>query len=459
MLAPGALCVSLTPRSLDEVFSSDLKGADCVEVRLDYLDNPQEAVLARWDRLPVPVIATCRGRDRGGKFEGSIEDEIKILQYAVENGAKFVDIDYRFARPFAGARVIASFHDFGGTPFNVESILDRACASAGHIAKVATLVTSWADNRRLLALLSNAWPKPVIVAGMGEIGQITRVIGPSRGGFLSYASSGEASAPGQLSLREMLDVYRFRRIKRSTKLIGIVGSPVSHSLSPNIHNRAFDMAHLDFAYLKFLTPDVKDFFENARTIGIEGFSVTIPHKTAVIPFLGELTPAARAAGAVNTVWWRDGKWTGDNTDVHGVEAALASGGFDPAGKIVVILGAGGASKAAVAALREAGKVTVLPRREVPDAPKYRCDLLINATPIGMFPMVESSPIDGPIPAEVVLDMVYNPPITRLLKSARDQGKTVIQGTTMFLAQAARQFEIWTGHRAPSEIFEEKTGLS
>jgi 3-dehydroquinate dehydratase/shikimate dehydrogenase len=459
MVAPGALCVSLTPRSLDEVFSSDLTGADCVEVRLDYLNNPQEAVLARWDRLPVPVIATCRGKDRGGKFEGSMEDEIKILGDAVQNGAKFVDIDYRFARPFPGARVIASFHDFDGTRSDVESILDRICASAGHIAKVATLVNSWADNRRLLALLSKAWPKPVIVAGMGEIGQITRVIGPARGSFLSYASSGDASAPGQLSLQEMLNVYRIRRIKRSTKLIGIVGSPVSHSLSPNIHNRAFDVANLDFVYLKFLTPDVKDFFDNAGAIGIEAFSVTIPHKTAVVPFLGELTPEAREAGAVNTVWWRDGKWIGDNTDVHGVKAALASGNFDPANKTVVILGAGGASKAAVAALKEARKVTVLSRREVPDASKYRCDLLINATPIGMFPMVDSLPVQGPIPAEVVFDMVYNPPITRLLRSARDQGKTVIQGTTMFLAQAARQFEIWTGHRAPSEIFEEKTGLS
>ena len=124
-----------------------------------------------------------------------------------------------------------------------------------------------------------------------------------------------------------------------------------------------------------------------------------------------------------------------------------------------ILGAGGASKAAVAALRNARKATVLSRREIPEASNYRSDLLINATPVGMFPYVDVSPVQGLIPANVVLDMVYNPPITRLLRSARDQGKTVIQGTTMFLAQAARQFEIWTGHRAPSEIFEEKTGLS
>src|SRR5215470_13556900 len=115
MQAP-ALCVPLTPRSLDEVFSSDLTGADCVEVRLDYLSNPRDSALCRWDKLPVPVIATCRGKERGGQFNGSVEEEIRILQYAVENGAKFVDLDYRIARPIAGATVITSFHDFERTP-------------------------------------------------------------------------------------------------------------------------------------------------------------------------------------------------------------------------------------------------------------------------------------------------------------------------------------------------------
>ena len=459
MLGAGALCVSLSPRSLDEVFSSDLTGADCAEVRLDYLDKPQESIHARWDRLPLPVIATCRGKERGGRFEGSIEDETRILQCAVENGAQFVDIDYRSAKSFAGAQVIASFHDFVATPPDIDSVVDKACAGPGQIAKVATFVNSWADNRRLLSLVSRKWPKPIIVVGMGEVGQITRVIGPSRGSFLTYAGLMNATAPGQLSLSEMLNVYRFRRIKASTKIIGVVGFPVAHSLSPNTHNRAFAAKDLDFVYLKFPVSDVKDFFENACAVGIEGFSVTTPHKTAVIPFLDELTVDARNAATVNTVSLRKGKWIGDNTDVHGVRAAMASAGFDATGKVVVILGAGGAAKAALAALAGAKKVTVLGRPEIAQGRNYRCDLLINATPVGMFPAVDTSPLDGVIPADVVFDMVYNPPITRLLRSARDQGKAVIRGTTMFLAQAARQFEIWTGHRAPSEIFEETSRLS
>jgi 3-dehydroquinate dehydratase/shikimate dehydrogenase len=436
-----------------------LSGADCVEIRLDYLHQPRESVHAKWDRLAIPVIATCRGKERGGEFDGSIEEELRILEHAARNGARFVDIDYRVARPINGAQVIASFHDFEKTPSDIDTILSHACETGAQIAKVATLVNSWADNRRLLELTSRTWPKPVIVAGMGDIGQITRVAGPSRGSFLTYAASANASAPGQITLRDMLDVYRFRRVKRSTKVIGIAGYPLGHSLSPVIHNRAFEMLNLDFVYLKFPTRDVRDFFENALSIGIAGFSVTIPHKTAVVPFLDEQTPEAREAGAVNTVTRQGGKWIGDNTDVHGARAALASVSFDPRNKTVLILGAGGAAKAAVAAVKGATEVKVLSRKELPDASRYPCDLLISATPVGMSPNSDATPIEGAIHANVVFDMVYNPPITRLLRSAADQGKTIIQGTTMFLAQAARQFEISTAHRAPAEVFEQKSVLS
>ena len=134
----AGLCVPLTPQTLDEIFAADLAGADLVEVRLDYLNDPAESIHIRWDRLPVPVIATCRGKERGGKFDGTIEEEIQILEQAARNGARFVDIDYRFARPLGNAEVIGSFHDFAATPPDVESILERACASPAHIAKIAT---------------------------------------------------------------------------------------------------------------------------------------------------------------------------------------------------------------------------------------------------------------------------------------------------------------------------------
>jgi shikimate dehydrogenase len=239
----------------------------------------------------------------------------------------------------------------------------------------------------------------------------------------------------------MNDVYRYRRIGPSTRLIGIVGYPLGHSLSPHIHNRAFDALNLDFVFLKFPTPDVADFFENARTLGIEGFSVTIPHKSAVIPFLDELTPEARAIGAVNTVSSRDGRWIGDNTDVHGVHRCACIRWLQSRRQKRCDFRSGrGPRKRLSQPVKGAKSVEVLARRDVPQAVNRPCDLLINATPVGMFPMVDASPVSGLIPADAVFDMVYNPPITRLLRSALDQGKTAIQGTTMFLAQAARNLK-------------------
>jgi len=451
-MRPGGLCAALTPESLDDIFSQDVVGADYVEVRLDYLKEPQQAENARWDRFPVPVIATCRGVDRGGRFQGSVTEECKILDTAVANGAKFVDIDFQYVRKFGAAEVIASYHNFDHTPPDLESVIEQACATSAQIAKVATHVNRWADNRRIFDALARKWDKPIIATGMGDLGQITRIAGPSRGSFLSYAFSGNESAPGQISLKDMLNVYKFRRLKSSTKLLGVLGMPVGHSKSPILHNRAFEASNLDFAYVKLPANDLDDFFDNARQCGIEGFSVTIPHKVAVIPFLSRLELEASRIGAVNTVSLTSEGWIGDNTDIHGVRAALRSVGFDSAGKRVIILGRGGGAKAAEAAVEGAREVSLLSRSDDLESSDFDCDLLINATPVGMFPNVDESLVNGDIKAAVVFDMVYNPPITQLLRNAQNQGKTIVQGSTMLVAQAARQFEIWTGQQAPIDVY-------
>ena len=448
----GGLCASLTADSVDELFSANIAGADYIEVRLDHLKDPRQAEHARWDRFPVPVIATCRGVDRGGRFPGSISEEAKILDTAVANGAKFVDIDYQHARKFGAAEVIASYHNFDHTPPDLDSIIEQACAGSAQIAKVATHVNRWADNRRIFEALSRKWDKPLIATGMGELGQITRIAGPSRGGFLSYAFSTRESAPGQISLKEMLDVYKFRRVTKSTKLLGVLGMPVAHSKSPVLHNRAFEKSRLDFVYMKFPANDLDDFFENAPHCGIEGFSVTIPHKVAIIPFLARLGQEASKIGAVNTVSRAPDGWVGDNTDIYGARTALRSAGFKPAGMKVIILGRGGGAKAAEAAVEGAAEVIRLSRADDMKSNTFDCDLLINATPVGMFPNVDESLAEGKIDASVVFDMVYNPPVTKLLRDAESQGKTIIRGGIMLAAQAARQFEIWTGRPAPAEVY-------
>jgi 3-dehydroquinate dehydratase/shikimate dehydrogenase len=474
-LLPNGICASLTPVVLDDVFKADLTGADSVEIRLDYLKDPFSSTQVSWSSLPVPLIAVCRREVRGGRFKGSRQEELDILKAAVRNGAAAVDIDYRDdTAVLSAAHVIASYHNFDETPADIERHVALACDRPARIAKVATNVRSWTDNARLLKLMERDWPKPVIISGMGELGQITRLIGPSRGSFLTYATtrqpSGQIAAPGQLSLSEMIDVYGFRRIRRDTKLIGIVGNPLRHSLSPLLHNRAFFKANLNFAYLKLPAPDLRDFFQNARAIGIHGMSITMPYKIAVMEYAAAVSTDARDVGAINTLVNVDGEWIGHNTDVDGVRAALSSAHFSAAGKRVVIIGTGGAARAAVSALSGAKQIVVLSRNPgrhegwparvefdlLENIGKRVCDLLINATPAGMYPAPETSPVSGPIPADVVFDMVYNPPITTLLKEARRQGKTVISGTTMFLAQAARQFEIWTGYKAPPELFTPET---
>lgn len=464
-MLPGPICISLTPRRVEEIFTTNLDGADCVEARLDYLEDPEESIHARWDKLKVPMIATCRGLSRGGMFKGSIDEELRILEHAALNGAKFVDVDYRFSKPFGDAEVIGSFHSFEETPRNLESLMGKICNSYGSVAKMATMVRNWDDNRRLLSLLEKSWDKTIIVVGMGEMGQVTRIVGPVRGSALTYASCGASSAPGQLSVHELKQIYKLERLSVDTRLIGILGQPVQHSRSPELHNRAFEALNINYVYLKFPAEDLTDFLSNANGIGIEGFSVTIPHKVAILDRLPKLTLEAKRAGAVNTVFQKDGQWIGDNTDVHGVRQALSE--IDIKGLDVVILGAGGAARAAVAALGQARSITLLSRRpkvtkntwsrniqidRIDRFAEYPCDLLINATPAGMSPNEDQCPISGPISATTVFDMVYNPIETLLLKKAADQGKQTISGTKMFIAQAARQFEIWTGKRAPEEVF-------
>lgn len=465
-MIPGPVCASLAPAQVSEILDADIEGADCVEVRLDYLDDPDAARRVPWRALPVPAIATCRGRDRGGRFDGAIDAELATLAAAASHGARFVDVDYRWARPIEGADVIASYHDFERTPDDLEGLVGAVCDRPGAMAKVATMARSWSDNRRLLDLLKRRWPKPLIVVGMGAVGEITRVVGPSRGSVLTYAAAGRGSAPGQLSLDEIVRTHRVRRLTPGTGLIGIVGNPVAHSRSPRLHNRAFRDAGLDLVYMRFPVEDVGDFFENAEALGVVGFSVTIPHKVEVMRFLDGVSEEAAAVGAVNTVYRRGGRWMGDNTDVGGVREALRD--VNVRGRRVVILGSGGAARAAVAALGEAGSVTLLSSSREPgrlewsrpvdvDAignyARHDADILINATPIGMSPASDACPVSGPIRAGVVFDMVYNPPVTRLLAEARRQGKTAIPGTAMFVRQAARQFEIWTGRPARPELFQ------
>jgi 3-dehydroquinate dehydratase/shikimate dehydrogenase len=277
------------------------------------------------------------------------------------------------------------------------------------------------------------------------------------------------TAPGQISAKLMRGLYRSEKLTKQTRLYGVIASPVSHSKSPLIHNRAFHARRIDAVYLPFLVPTLQlpDWMKFAAKMPVQGFSVTIPHKQRMLNHLDIVAPLAKRIGAVNTVWRKAGKWRGDNTDAEGVLKPLARH-LRLARSSILVAGYGGAARAAAIALGDASARIAITGRNLKKAQALAAavkgeaitlreaslrhfDALVHGTPLGMLPNTEGCLFSDGIPADVVFDMVYNPRETLLLKRATQQGLTVIPGIEMLLEQAAHQFEIWTGETAPRAV--------
>jgi len=258
-------------------------------------------------------------------------------------------------------------------------------------------------------------------------------------------------------------------INGHTKIFGILGRPVAHSLSPAMHNAAFRHLGINAVYVAFPVTDLARAVAGVRGLGIGGVSVTIPFKEEIIPRLDELDPQATRIGAVNTVVNRNGRLTGYNTDWLGAVAALTAK-ISLKGRHVLILGAGGASRAiAFGVFHEGGKVTLtdidqtraaalardVGAEAIPPEALDHCPatILVNATPVGMTPDVDGIPINPDLLGrfEVVMDIVYQPLATRLLKEAENRGAATIDGLQMLIHQATAQFELFTGQEAPAEV--------
>jgi 3-dehydroquinate dehydratase/shikimate dehydrogenase len=276
----------------------------------------------------------------------------------------------------------------------------------------------------------------------------------------------DGTAAGQVSARYLRHLYRVDKLRKTTKIYGVIADPVRHSISPAVHNRAFQSRRVDAVYLPFLVSPayLRDFFTLADRLPLAGFSVTIPHKQKIIRYLDSVDPLARRIGAVNTVWRKAGKWRGTNTDVSGITGPL-SRFMGLRNASVLIVGNGGAARGAAYALSDAGARIALVGRNVDRVralaklcgaealarEQLACrhfDALVHATPLGMYPHVNDCFFNGSLPAEIVFDMVYNPLETTLIRRAKEQGKTVVRGIDMFIEQAVRQFELWTGETAP-----------
>jgi 3-dehydroquinate dehydratase/shikimate dehydrogenase len=464
--------------------------ADLIELRLDYLrdfefDRPDE-LSALLDDKPLPVIVTCRAVDEGGQQKIAEATRLRLLAEALRRGADYCDIEAAHYNEAAAAlldasRLIVSYHNFSETPVDLATVYECLIRLPAAIHKITVRANDIADSLEVFRLLDRAAAeqRPLIAIAMQEAGMITRILGPSRGSFLTFGSltRGHESAPGQCTCDELRHLYGVHRLSRDTQVVGIIGKPVSHSASPLMHNRAFREMSLDYVYLPIEVNDVGEFFRrfihpSTREMNwrLRGFSVTIPHKTAVIPFLDELDETARRIGAVNTVVVEGERLIGYNTDAHGAIAPLAAI-TDLQGARCAVIGAGGAARAVVFGLLERGaQVSLLARNPAKAAALAdefgiavdhlkaiagsAADIIINTTPLGMANHSEGESI---IPRaawrnrKIAYDLIYNPFETRFLADARQQGCLSLSGIEMLVAQAVRQFELWTGRTPPVEL--------
>ena len=452
-----------------------------LEFRLDYLSKPGLA-LPRIKRFleshpGTVVIATCRRAVSGGKFRGSIDSQLDLLGKAAAAGCQLVDVELQTASKCKPAQLqklrtraalILSFHNFRATR-KLDETLEKMLAYPADFYKVASTATTLADNVAMIKFLARPGDRHSLVGMcMGEQGIISRVLGVRAGSVFTFASAvaGEETAPGQVTAQELRNVYRIEQVDVATRVYAVVGDPIAHSLSPAIMNAAFRRENVNAVYLALHAKTLKDLLTCVREIPIHGISVTMPYKEAILPHLDNTDAHTTKIGACNTVVRaQDGKLYGFNTDAAGIVRPLERRLNTLEGARILVIGAGGAARAAVFGLKERGsEVYILNRTAAPakklahqararivkraDLKKLAFDVIINATPVGMGNGRESPLQEQEINARYVFDMIYDPAETRFLKLAKERGAQIIPGIEMFVHQAARQFEIWTGKPAP-----------
>jgi 3-dehydroquinate dehydratase / shikimate dehydrogenase len=473
-----AVVAASTAAEMADLVRAGLRETPTIELRLDWLRSDSErSRFLLWLKRNRPrgttFLATCRRRAGGGKLRGGVPAELYWLNQAREAGCAWCDLEIETARELPRgktlrtlglpSRILLSLHDFERMPSKLNAIPAAAQPNADAF-KIAAQARTIGDSLRLLRVARRC---PTLVAvPMGEVGLPARVLALREGSTLAYAPIGEATAPGQVSLYALKHLYRAHELTHRTRVYGVIGDPVGHSLSPLLHNTGFIERGIDAVYLPFLVKDLRDFLMAVPELGIRGFSVTIPHKQSILRHLKECDPLAAEIGAVNTVVVRrDGSLFGCNTDYIGILRAIEKK-LRLVGSRVLIFGAGGVARAAAFALAKAGaQVVICARREkiarelakvvagevVPQRAlrNESFDAILNATPIGMHPHDRISPLSPrELNCRVVMDLINRPEKTQLLKLAARRGIATVSGVEMFIPQGVAQWELWTRQRAP-----------
>jgi 3-dehydroquinate dehydratase / shikimate dehydrogenase len=457
------LVETVTGRTMAELLAARDKAnmGDMVELRLDGVADLDVAAALRGRSRPA--IVTCRPEWEGGAFDGSEDDRRAILAQALTCGADYVDVESR-ARfddliTLQPDRIVLSSHDFNGVPPDLDDRVRRMRAVGTVLIKVAITAATLTDT---LPLLRVAKGGRAIVIAMGEAGVPSRLLASRYGSVWSYAGNGVA--PGQIPASRMIEDFLFRRVGTATRLFGIVSTNALHSFSPFMHNAALCAAGIDAVYVPLRAADFDDFIVFAKALDIEGASVTIPYKGDALRAASRVDDLTRRVGAANTIRRCDGGWEATNTDVHGFLAPLETAYGAPLTAVrAAVLGAGGAARAVIVALRSRGAIVSVHarRNEQADAlarafgvnagawppPAGSWDLLVNCTPLGGVGASDASPIPADLlTGRFVYDLTYGAQESALVRDARAVGCGALDGLPMLIAQAERQFEWWTGQK-------------
>jgi 3-dehydroquinate dehydratase / shikimate dehydrogenase len=483
----GKVCVAIigsTAAEMLEKASAVVKETPFLEFRLDYLEKPLLALpkLKHFftDNTAATGIATCRRTANGGKFPGKVADEIEVLSKAAAAGFHIVDVELESAEAMkkgelqalrdTGVALIISHHDFTATK-DLEGIYKRIIPFQPDFIKIVPTAKSLTDNVTLMRFIERMEDHSNIIGiCMGDAGIISRVLGVRAGSAFTFAAAtvGEETGPGQIAARTLIETYRIDQVDAATKVYGVAGNPIRSSLSPIMMNTAFRRETVNAVYLALQANKLSDLLKLVHEIPIQGLSVTMPLKQEIMEHLEKTDPLSAKIGACNTVLRaQDGKLYGFNTDVAGITGPLEKR-MSLRGAKVLVLGAGGAARAAVFGLRDKGAEVFILNRTAETAQKLArqsgsktikkdavaktsFDVIVNATPIGMAGIKAPQLLEAKdLNTKLVFDLVYNPLETPLLRMARQKGIPIITGIEMFVQQGARQFEIFTGKPAPEE---------
>lgn len=500
--SPAKICVPVCVErasELPEAIKRAAAMADVIELRLDYLaENEREpalSILRAWfSSSDQAVILTFRPVEQGGHITSDEATRRRFWTSLMElSGHALFDLELDLVLRFTAdaqapgssidwSRVICSHHDFDSVPSDLDDIYQRMAVTPARILKIAVQANDATDCLPVFRLLEHAQRegREMIAIAMGQAGIMTRVLAPSRGAFLTYGSLDHinANAPGQLTASALRELFRIGNLDHETEIFGLIGNPIGHSLSPQIHNMGFAMAGVNAVYLPFEVREVDQFMRrmaHPRTREFDwnlcGLSVTAPHKAAVIKSLDWIDPIAQAVGAVNTIVIRENEIRGYNTDVAGFLEPLKQKLGSLRGARCAIIGAGGGARATLWALGEAGAEVTLFVRDVTrisdasaglavksypiSAASFEgFDLVVNATPVGTRGALEEQTLakaDQFRGVRLAYDLVYNPLETRFLREARAAGCETLGGIEMLLAQAIEQFKLWTGKNPDVEV--------